>query len=164
MGDHGDRPQSRARGPGKAPHALLDPARHRTVPPSQLVRQAETAERAGFDAINVSDHFQPWWEPGESGQAWTLLKATQRPEYFREDWHDPEAMYARAEETISDEEFRESYIVGSDPEVHAERIREVERMGATVVCLQNGSGAAPLNALEVHGEMVLPALRDARVT
>jgi coenzyme F420-dependent glucose-6-phosphate dehydrogenase len=44
-------------------------------PPSQLVRQAETAERAGFDAINVSDHFQPWWEPGESGQAWTLLGA-----------------------------------------------------------------------------------------
>jgi coenzyme F420-dependent glucose-6-phosphate dehydrogenase len=81
--------------------------------------------------------------------------ATQRPEYFREDWHDPKAMYARAEETISDEEFRESYIVGSDPEVHAERIREVERMGATVVCLQNGSGAAPLNALEVYGEKVL---------
>jgi coenzyme F420-dependent glucose-6-phosphate dehydrogenase len=44
-------------------------------PPSQLVRQAETADRAGFDAINVSDHFQPWWEPGESGQAWTLLGA-----------------------------------------------------------------------------------------
>jgi hypothetical protein len=32
------------------------------------------------------------------------------------------------------------------------------------VCLQNGSGAAPLKALEVYGEKVLPALRDARVT
>jgi len=44
-------------------------------PPSALVRQAQAAERANFDALNVSDHFQPWWEPGESGQAWTLLGA-----------------------------------------------------------------------------------------
>jgi coenzyme F420-dependent glucose-6-phosphate dehydrogenase len=44
-------------------------------PPSQLVAQAVEAERAGFDAVNVSDHFQPWWEPGHSGQAWTLLGA-----------------------------------------------------------------------------------------
>jgi coenzyme F420-dependent glucose-6-phosphate dehydrogenase len=97
----------------------------------------------------------------EGARVW---KATQPPEYFRDDWHEPKAMYARAEETIFDEEFRESYIVSSDPEVHAERIREVEWMGATVVCLQNGSGAAPLKALEVYGEKVLPALRQARVT
>src|SRR5215218_739043 len=44
-------------------------------PPSALVRHAFAAEQAGFDAVNVSDHFQPWWEPGESGQAWTLLGA-----------------------------------------------------------------------------------------
>src|SRR6187200_1064344 len=44
-------------------------------PPSDLVRQAEEAERAGFDALNVSDHYQPWWEPGESGHAWALLGA-----------------------------------------------------------------------------------------
>ena len=44
-------------------------------PPSRLVDQAIEAERAGFDAVNVSDHFQPWWEPGESGQAWVLLGA-----------------------------------------------------------------------------------------
>ena len=44
-------------------------------PPSALVRQAAGAERAGFDGINVSDHFQPWWEPGESAHAWALLGA-----------------------------------------------------------------------------------------
>jgi coenzyme F420-dependent glucose-6-phosphate dehydrogenase len=44
-------------------------------PPSALVRQAVAAERAGFDGINVSDHFQPWWEPGESAHAWALLGA-----------------------------------------------------------------------------------------
>jgi coenzyme F420-dependent glucose-6-phosphate dehydrogenase len=39
-----------------------------------------------------------------------------------------------------------------------ERIREIEELGATVVCLQNGSGAAPERALEVYGESVLPVL------
>jgi coenzyme F420-dependent glucose-6-phosphate dehydrogenase len=316
-------------------------------PPSALVRQAVEAERAGFDSLNVSDHYQPWWEPGESGHAWALLgaigqatssvgvgtgvtapvyrhnpavvaqfaatmeemcpgraflgigsgeslnespcgmdwppvaeqvermeealevinrllegerldhqgrfyrtkaaylhtrgdrrpplyvsafgphaagvaallsdglwtladpeqapgiidayrgacedagkepgeiilqtgfswaeddeaalegarvwKSTQIPDYFTDDWHDPRAMYERAEREVSDEEFKESYIVASDPELHAERVREVERLGATVVCLQNGSGAAPERALRVYGERVLPALRGARV-
>jgi coenzyme F420-dependent glucose-6-phosphate dehydrogenase len=316
-------------------------------PPSALVRQAVEAERAGFDALNVSDHFQPWWEPGESGHAWALLgaignatsklgvgtgvtapvhrhnpavvaqfaatmeelcpgraylgigsgeslnespcgidwppvgeqvermeealeiinrlldgerldhdgrfyrtkaaylhtraerrppvyvsafgpqaaavaarqsaglwtladpdqapgiidayrgacddagtepgeiilqagfswaqddaaalegsrvwKSTQIPDYFTDDWHDPRAMYERAEKEVSDDEFKEAYIVSSDPEVHAERVREVERLGATVVCLQNGSGAAPEQALRVYGERVLPTLRGARV-
>jgi coenzyme F420-dependent glucose-6-phosphate dehydrogenase len=316
-------------------------------PPSALVRQAVEAERAGFDALNVSDHFQPWWEPGESGHAWALLgaigqatskvgvgtgvtapvyrhnpavvaqfvatveelcpgraylgigsgeslnespcgmdwpsvaeqvermeealeiinrlldgerldhdgrffrtraaylhtrgerrpplyasafgpraagvaarqsdglwtladpeqapeiidayrgacedagkepgeiilqagfswaeddeaalegarvwKSTQVPDYFTDDWHDPRAMYGRAENEIRDEEFKEAYIVSSAPEHHAERVREVERLGATVVCLQNGSGAAPEQAVRVYGEQVLPALRGARV-
>jgi coenzyme F420-dependent glucose-6-phosphate dehydrogenase len=316
-------------------------------PPSALVRQAVGAERAGFDALNVSDHFQPWWEPGESGHAWALLgaigqatselgvgtgvtapvfrhnpavvaqfvatmeelcpgraylgigsgeslnespcgmdwppvaeqvermdealeiinrlldgervdhegrfyrtkaaylhtraerrpplyvsafgpqaagvaarradglwtladpeqapgiidayrtacddagrepgeiilqagfswaeddaaalegarvwKSTQIPDYFTDDWHDPRAMYERAERQISDDDFKEAYIVSSDPALHAERVREVERLGATVVCLQNGSGAAPEEALRVYGERVLPALRGARV-
>jgi coenzyme F420-dependent glucose-6-phosphate dehydrogenase len=316
-------------------------------PPSALVRQAQEAERAGFDALNVSDHFQPWWEPGESGHAWALLgaigqaiskvglgtgvtapvfrhnpavvaqfiatmeelcpgraylgigsgeslnespcgmdwpplaeqvermdealeiidrlldgerldhegrfyrtkaaylhtrgerrppvyvsafgpraagvaarrgdglwtladpeqapgiidayrgacederkepgeiilqagfswaedddaalegarvwKSTQIPDYFTDDWHDPRAMYERAEKEVSDDDFEEAFIVSSDPEVHAERVREVERLGATVVCLQNGSGAAPEQALRVYGEQVLPALRGGRV-
>jgi coenzyme F420-dependent glucose-6-phosphate dehydrogenase len=316
-------------------------------PPSALVRQAVETERAGFDALNVSDHFQPWWEPGESGHAWALLgaigqatesvsigtgvtapvfrhnpavvaqfiatmeelcpgraflgigsgeslnespcgmdwpataeqvermdealeiigrlldgerldhegrfyrtkaaylhtrgerrppvyvsafgpdaagvaarrgdglwtladpeqapeiidayrsacddagkepgeiilqtgfswaedddaalegarvwKSTQIPDYFADDWHDPVAMYERAEKEISDDDFKESYIVSSDPEVHADRIREVEQLGATVVCLQNASGAAPEQALRIYGEHVLPALRRARV-
>src|SRR3954451_16187959 len=44
-------------------------------PPSDLVRQAVEVEQAGFDALNVSDHYQPWWEPGECGHAWALLGA-----------------------------------------------------------------------------------------
>jgi coenzyme F420-dependent glucose-6-phosphate dehydrogenase len=316
-------------------------------PPCELVEQAVEAERAGFDAVNVSDHLQPWWEPGHSGQAWTLLgaichatervgvgtgvtapvyrynpavvaqfaatveelspgrgflgigsgealnevpcgmdwpdtgeqvarmeealeiierlldgerldhsgryfrthraylhtrgkrrppvyvsafgpdaagvaarhgnglwtladpdtapelidayrsacedagrepgeiilqagfswapdddaaldgarvwKATQPQEYFTDDWHDPKAMFEKADLEVSDEEFTQSYIVSSDPDRHVERIREVEALGATVVCLQNGSGADPLGALRTYAEHVLPALKGARV-
>ena len=46
---------------------------------------------------------------------------------------------------------------------HAQRIREVARLGATIVCLQNGSGADPHAALRAYGEHVLPALRGTRV-
>jgi coenzyme F420-dependent glucose-6-phosphate dehydrogenase len=92
----------------------------------------------------------------EGARVW---KSTQVPEYFTDDWHDPRAMYENAEQQVSDDEFMESYIVASDPERHVERIREIERLGATVVCPQNGSGAAPGRALEVYGESVLPALR-----
>jgi coenzyme F420-dependent glucose-6-phosphate dehydrogenase len=96
----------------------------------------------------------------EGARVW---KATQPPEYFTDDWHDPRAMYEKAEREVSDEEFMESYIVSSDPEHHVERIREVEGLGGTVVCLQNASGSDPLGALRTYRESVLPALRGARV-
>jgi coenzyme F420-dependent glucose-6-phosphate dehydrogenase len=96
----------------------------------------------------------------EGARVW---KSTQIPDYFTDDWHDPRAMYERAEKEISDDEFKEAYIISSDPQVHADRVREVERLGPTVICLQNGSGAAPDEALRVYGEHVLPALRGARV-
>jgi coenzyme F420-dependent glucose-6-phosphate dehydrogenase len=48
---------------------------HEQFPPSDLLRQAVEAERAGFDGIGCSDHLQPWWEGGESGQAWIWLGA-----------------------------------------------------------------------------------------
>ena len=48
---------------------------HEQFPPDELLRQAVEAERAGFDGICCSDHFQPWWEPGESGHAWVWLGA-----------------------------------------------------------------------------------------
>src|SRR5215213_7596836 len=85
----------------------------------------------------------------EGARVW---KSTQIDDYFTDDWHDPRAMYERAENEISDDEFKESYIVSADPEHHVDRIREIEKLGATVVCLQNGSGAAPEQALEVYGK------------
>ena len=71
-------------------------------------------------------------------------------------------MYRHAEEQMSDEEFKQAFIISSDPDHHVERVRDIEQLGATIVCLQNTSGADPIGALRVYGEHVLPALRGAR--
>ena len=92
----------------------------------------------------------------EGARVW---KGAQPEEFFTGDWHDPEAMYERGEEQVSDDELREALIIGSDPEAHVERIREIERMGATTVALMNVSGADPRGALDTYRDRVLPALR-----
>jgi coenzyme F420-dependent glucose-6-phosphate dehydrogenase len=55
---------------------------HEQFNPADLLGQAVEAEEAGFDGIGCSDHLQPWWEGGESGNAWVWLgaaaQATQR--------------------------------------------------------------------------------------
>jgi coenzyme F420-dependent glucose-6-phosphate dehydrogenase len=48
---------------------------HEQYHPRMLLDQAVAGERAGFDGIACSDHFQPWWEPGQSGHAWIWLGA-----------------------------------------------------------------------------------------
>src|SRR3954469_6612747 len=48
---------------------------HEEFPPSELLRQAQAAEQAGFDGLGCSDHFAPWFPDGQSGQAWTFLGA-----------------------------------------------------------------------------------------
>ncbi len=50
-------------------------ASHEQFPPDALLQHAIAAEQAGFDGIACSDHLQPWWEPGESGNAWVWLGA-----------------------------------------------------------------------------------------
>jgi coenzyme F420-dependent glucose-6-phosphate dehydrogenase len=105
-----------------------------------------------------------WAEDDEEAlEAARVWKGAQPPEHYTDDWHDPAAMYRNGEEQVSDDELREALVLSSDPGVHAERIREIEKLGATVVCLQNASGAAPEAALRIYGEQVLPAVRGARV-
>jgi len=43
--------------------------------PGELLEYAVVAEEAGFDSINVSDHFHPWSEKGEACFVWTWLGA-----------------------------------------------------------------------------------------
>src|SRR3954454_4564451 len=58
-----------------SPMRYLHFCAHEQFPPSNLLRQAVEAERAGFDGIGCSDHLQPWWEGGEAGNAWVWLGA-----------------------------------------------------------------------------------------
>src|ERR1700761_3657954 len=44
-------------------------------PPLELLEYAAAAERAGFDAIEVSDHFHPWSEDGQACFTWSWLGA-----------------------------------------------------------------------------------------
>jgi coenzyme F420-dependent glucose-6-phosphate dehydrogenase len=92
----------------------------------------------------------------EGARVW---KGAQPKEFYKEDWHDPQAMYERGEEQISDQELAETMIISSDPEAHVERVREVEALGATSVALMNNSGADPHGAIAMYGESVLPRLR-----
>ena len=44
--------------------------------PQELVRQAVRAEEAGFDFVEISDHFHPWlYDHGHSPFAWSVLGA-----------------------------------------------------------------------------------------
>ncbi len=43
--------------------------------PSEMLRQVIAAENNGFDSIDVSDHFHPWSEQGQSCFTWTWLGA-----------------------------------------------------------------------------------------
>jgi coenzyme F420-dependent glucose-6-phosphate dehydrogenase len=91
----------------------------------------------------------------EGARVW---KGSQPKEFYRDDWHDPKAMYEHGEEQISDAELREAIIISADPKEHVERIRQVEELGATTVALMNNSGADPHAAIEVYGREVLSKL------
>jgi coenzyme F420-dependent glucose-6-phosphate dehydrogenase len=97
----------------------------------------------------------------EAARKW---KGAQPPDHYKADWHEPRRMYEHGEAEMDDEEFAQNIIAGSDPEYFQERLRELERLGPTVVVLQNNSGADPRGAIEVLGRDVLPALTRARVS
>ena len=44
-------------------------------PPEELLDYAITAEKAGFDSIDASDHFHPWAEKGQACFVWSWLGA-----------------------------------------------------------------------------------------
>lgn len=96
----------------------------------------------------------------ESARKW---KGAQPKDHFKRDLHKPQEMYEHGEQEMSDEEFAQNAIIGSDPDHHVERLRELKELGPTVVVLQNNSSKDPLRAIEIYGEQVLPTLRGARV-
>jgi coenzyme F420-dependent glucose-6-phosphate dehydrogenase len=117
--------------------------------PGEIVLQTNFSWAADEDA--ALEGIRPW-------------KGSQPDEFYTDDWHRPKEMYEEGERQVSDEELKEAAIVSSDPAEHAERIREIEKMGATTIMLANNSGADPHAAIEVYGRDVLPALRGSLVS
>src|SRR4051794_8521604 len=97
----------------------------------------------------------------EGAKRW---KPTQMDAVYRDDIWSPEEMQRMAAEEVSDEAFaKEGFVIGSDPDEHVERIREMERLGPSVICLQLIGQADPHGSIRTYGERVLPALHGARV-
>ncbi len=96
----------------------------------------------------------------EALEAARVWKGAQPDDHFLRDWHKPAEMYEHGEAEMSDEEFKGAALISSDPDVHVERIRELEALGATIVVLQNNSGADPMAGIRVYAEAVLPKLRE----
>ncbi len=44
-------------------------------PPSEMLQQAITAEKVGFESLDASDHFHPWSENGQACFTWSWLGA-----------------------------------------------------------------------------------------
>jgi coenzyme F420-dependent glucose-6-phosphate dehydrogenase len=102
------------------------------------------------------------WAPSddEALEAARIWKGAGPLEYYFDDWHEPAKMYEHAAATIDDDQFRELQIISPDADYHAERLRAIEQLGATIVVAMNISGADPLGAIDVYGDRVLPALRE----
>ena len=149
-----------------ASDGLLEPATGRGL-------VLTTAGRAAADGIFRRHALLEWLLTSVVGLSWAesdeaafeaarKWKGAQPEEHYREDWHIPAKMYENGEAQMSDDEFKENAIISSDPSEHVDRIRELEELGATVIVLQNNSGADPLGAIRFYGEHVLPALRGVR--
>jgi coenzyme F420-dependent glucose-6-phosphate dehydrogenase len=85
-------------------------------------------------------------------------KGTLVDEHYTDPVADP-AEVGRNGTDVSDAQFEAMAIVSSDPGAHVKKIRLLEQLGATAVCVMNVSGADPNGTIRTYGEHVLPALR-----
>ena len=139
--------------------ALADPA----ALPEILDAYRGAADDAGREhgEIVLQAAFS-WAESDEAAlEGARVWKGSQPIEFYRDDWHDPKAMYEHGAELISDDDLRQGLIISADPEEHVGRIREVEMLGATTVALMNNSGADPHAAIETYGRAVLPRFKGS---
>src|SRR3954471_19811286 len=92
-----------------------------------------------------------WAEDDEAAlEGARVWKGAQPDEHYTEDWHRPTDMFENGEKQITDDDLKQSLIISSDPEVHADRIREAEQLGATTLMIMNCSGADPHMAIDVY--------------
>ena len=130
--------------------------------PDMAPQVIETYKSAGGKGEIVLQALVSWAETDEAAlERARKWKGAQPPEYYVDDWHDPQQMYEHAEETISDDEYKQKAVISADPAVHVERLSALKEMGATSIGVMNCSGADPEGAIRIYAEQVLPKLRDS---
>ena len=129
--------------------------------PEVIDAYRSAADDAGREPGEIILHAGFSWAESEEQamEGARVWKGTVPDEFYTDDWHDPAEMQRHVGENVSDDEFKEGMLISSDPDVHVEKIRGFEEMGATVVCVQGMGAADPLGQIRVYGEKVLPALR-----
>ena len=105
------------------------------------------------------------WAPNEDQalEAARVWKGAVPPDHYTDDWFDPQAMCEHGEAEVSDDQLKERFLLGADPDDHVERIKEMEQFGQdadVIVKLSNFSGPGALEAIRVYGGRVLPKLRS----
>jgi coenzyme F420-dependent glucose-6-phosphate dehydrogenase len=91
----------------------------------------------------------------EGSREW---KGTLVDEHYTDAVADPSEVGRNGAE-LSDAQFEAMAIVSADPDTHVKKLRMLEKLGATAVCVMNVSGADPHGTIRTYGEHVLPALR-----
>jgi coenzyme F420-dependent glucose-6-phosphate dehydrogenase len=129
--------------------------------PDQAPEVIETYKSAGGKGEIILQALVSWADTDEAAlEGARKWKGAQPPEYYVDDWHDPQRMYQHAEETISDEEYKKKAVISADPAEHVKRLSALEELGATSIAVMNCSGADPEGAIRIYAEQVLPELRS----
>jgi coenzyme F420-dependent glucose-6-phosphate dehydrogenase len=128
--------------------------------PGVIAAYRRGAEAAGREPGEIVLQTLASWAPSDdealaSAREW---KGTLVDENYVEAIADP-AEIGRTGAEVSDSTFESLAILSADPSTHVKKLRMLERLGATTVCVMNVSGADPEGMLRVYGDEVLPELR-----
>jgi coenzyme F420-dependent glucose-6-phosphate dehydrogenase len=93
----------------------------------------------------------------EQAREW---KGTMVDEHYTDPIVDPDRIYRRGEDEVSDSTFTKQIIASADAGTHVKRIKLLRSLGATTIVLMNVSGNNPDDALRFYGREVLPPLRS----
>jgi coenzyme F420-dependent glucose-6-phosphate dehydrogenase len=128
--------------------------------PGVIAAYRRGAEQAGREPGEiVLQTLASWAETDEAAlEGSREWKGTLVDEHYTDAIADP-AEIGRNGAEVPDAKFEAMAIVSSDPDTHVKKLRLLERMGATAVCVMNCSGADPLGTIRTYGQHVLPALR-----
>jgi coenzyme F420-dependent glucose-6-phosphate dehydrogenase len=134
------------------------------IAPKLIETYREAAAQAGRGPGTIVLEAGFSWAPNdeEALEAARVWKGAVPEEFYTDDWFDPQAMYERGEQEVSDDDFKGRFIVSADPDQHVGRINQLEQVadGDVVVKLSNLSGPNALEAIRIYGERVLPELRS----